>query len=89
MSQGERLVVKTIVDCSNCDGSGLWHDGTACGDCGGRGWVESHRSPTPADLLTDPRVRALVKAAQRSVKDMWESHELETALALFEEVGRG
>lgn len=54
--------------------------------------VPAHRAPTPADLLTDPRVRALVEALRFSegiVANESDTTEIMAALAPFEEVPRG
>lgn len=85
-----RLVVRTEVDCDNCATSGLWRDGSTCEMCDGHGWVESSAKPTPADLLTDPRVAALVDALKRATGHLLEPayNQAMAALAPFE-VRRG
>ena len=62
-----------------------------CDDCAGTG--DEYRAPTPADLLTDPRVQALVTALRRVQGDYSIEEEewrcVDEALGPFEEVGRG
>ena len=77
---GERLYLT-----APCTGCGASFDG--CNRCTAG---TEYRVPTPADLLTDPRVRALVEAGRKVIP--WchdgSTHELEAALAPFE-VSRG
>lgn len=65
-----------------------------CEACGGSGRVPVHHAPTPADLLADPQVRALLEAARTAAvtDEDWvyaDMGRLRRALAPFEEVPRG
>lgn len=64
---GTRLAVVVRRDplktCQTCDGNGVYLDEESEYDCPCA--EDSYRDPTPADLLTDPRVQALVDALRR------------------------
>ena len=53
-----------LVECPTCAGS----DRLGCRDCDGT--RELYRDPTPADLLSDPRVAALVEALGHSLREL-------------------
>lgn len=90
---GERnLSVVTWDSCDLCGGTGEARDREPCDACEGTGELHGHQRPTPADLLTDPRVRALVEALRFSegiVANESDTTEIMAALAPFEEVPRG
>lgn len=80
-------------ECETCGGEGLFLDDEIgeqmdcpCGE-------DLYREPMPADLLTDPRVAALVRALRRVSADYTVEEEewqcVDAALAPFEEVTRG
>ena len=75
-----KLLVR--VACPKCGGEGAREGEPWCVRCDGDGQI--CRTPTPADLLTDPRVAALVEALRRET----DGHP-HPALAPFEEVSRG
>ena len=91
---GTRLAVVVRRDpletCETCDGNGVYLDEDGEYDCPCA--EDSYRDPTPADLLTDPRVQALVEAVEllRDWPDQYPRHHsaLMKALAPFE-VDRG
>ena len=61
-----------------------------CIRCGGREVCLGPTAPTPSDLLTDPRVAAVVRALHRSQPTSGDLHdEKAEALAPFKEVSRG
>lgn len=92
----DALLYRYRIGCVACNGTGVFEP-YLCPVCedAGRCWM--YRAPTPADLLTDPRVRALVEALQGEAAALRMLQEfggrtLSTAtvaaLAPFEEVPR-
>lgn len=83
-----------FVPCGLCGGTGESDYGLdECDECAGTG--DQYVNPTAADLLTDPRVRALVEAL-RPVVLRWDPDAMDdmerrliAALVPFEEVSRG
>mgnify|MGYP003442826174 FL=1 len=83
-------------ECDACGGTGYapppgFHE--SCEVCDGAGELQGHLRPTPADLLTDPRVRSLVEALTAALGPLDEhapvaTFAVEAALAPFE-VSRG
>lgn len=95
---GERyLSVQSWHKCDACGGTGKAPPPgfrEPCEVCDGDGELCTHLSRiTPADLLTDPRVRALVETLRRVQGDYSIEEEegrcVDEALAPFEEVTRG
>lgn len=88
----DTLLYRRRVGCHACGGDGV-REPYPCPVCEGRGWCWMYRAPTPADLLTDPRVRALVAALRRVQGDYSIEEEewrcVDEALAPFEGVPRG
>lgn len=93
----DTLLFRRRAGCHVCGGDGV-REPYPCPVCEGRGWCWMYRAPTPADLLTDPRVRAVVEALQTEVAALrvlqeYGGRTLSTAtvaaLAPFEGVTRG
>ncbi len=61
-----KLLVR--VACPKCGGEGAREGEPWCVRCDGDGLIG--RTPTPADLLTDPRVRALVAALDDTMETL-------------------